>query len=168
MNPINIQPITFQDGYVRLPFSRRQCAALSRACWFAGQESLDPERETWSLWAALFHTCAATDPPGDALGPPDLLPPELAPVRWQEAWLLLTLSLGHCASLARGCWFACQHSPDREPAEELGNWANLAGLFQLCVMAGLAQEQLDRAGQAEVAAGLRLLGLAELEVDRPG
>jgi len=169
MNPITIQSFINPAGYILIPFTRRQCAALSQACWIAGQESLDPAGETWSLWAALFHTCAASEPPVGKLAPPDLLPPDLAMVTWQGEWIILKLSLGHCAGLARGCWFATQHALEEEPDEEVGNWANLAEMLRAYVVAGLSQGQLDQAGLEEVAAGLRLLGLGvRPEMNSPG
>ena len=142
--------LKIQNGYTTFSLSRLQYASLSRACWFASQEGLDPEIDHWRTLAALFHCCAccaAANPPSGALSPPTLLHPELAYVTWHNDIVTLELSARQCASLAKACWFAGQNSPDKDA----DRWLTLAALFQACAIAGFGQWQMGPAELAELA-----------------
>ena len=53
-----MKPIfNFENGYVTIEFSPFQCAALSKACYFASEESYDVDIEIWRAFADFFHVC---------------------------------------------------------------------------------------------------------------
>ena len=65
---------------------------------------------------------------------------------FQDGYVTLELSPFQCASLAKACQVACEHSlrPERD------HWRSLGLLFQACLVAGLGQAQLSSAEAAAV------------------
>ena len=158
-----MKPLTIQNGFTTFRFSRAQCASLSRACWVASQEGLDPDLDHWRTLAALFSSIEssyATAPPSPephALPaiPPPILCLEPAYISRQNEMITLELSARQCASLAKACWFAAQ----RNPGQDGEGWSTLAGLFQACAIAGLAQWQMRSRDIEALEADLKGLGL---------
>ncbi len=56
--PAELSYITSENEAILLQLSARQCASLAKACWFAGQNSADPEADHWLSLAGLFQACA--------------------------------------------------------------------------------------------------------------
>ncbi len=49
--------LSFKEGYVTIELSPFQCATLAKACYFASEQSLEPDIDNWRTLAALFHAC---------------------------------------------------------------------------------------------------------------
>ncbi len=61
-----------ENGYTTLEFSPFQCASLARACYFASEQSYDPDIELWRTSAGLFHACAVAGYAQWHMSAPDL------------------------------------------------------------------------------------------------
>ena len=155
-----MKPVMIDNGYTTLRLPLTHWASLSRACWFASEEGLDPDLDHWRTLATLFHCCATAGPPAGRLAPPAIVRPELAYLTWQADTITLKLSARQCASLARACCFAGQESPDKEAAL----WSLLGGLFHACAVAGFAQWHMRPGEAAVLAEQLMALDLQEMKL----
>ncbi len=159
-----MKPVIVKNGYTTLRLARVQWASLSRACWFASEDGLDPDLDHWRTLAALCHCCATAGPPPEDLFPPAIVRPELAYLTWEKDtkdmkdMIALKLSAGHCVSLARICEFAGRESPDKEASL----WVLLAGLFHACAVAGFAQWGQEPVEATVLAEQLLMLALPEM------
>ena len=64
--------LNFENGYVTIELSPFQCATLSKACYFASEQSCDTEIDFWRTLAALFHACTVAGFAQWQMSKPDL------------------------------------------------------------------------------------------------
>ena len=74
---------------------------------------------------------------------------------FQDGYISIELSPYQCASLAKACHLACEHSL----SAETDHWRSLGQLFQACCVAGLSHWQMSQADLEAVMEQVHMLNV---------